>query len=948
MNLHPKATVIKCRGYIEGGLPLNIMEGQGIGLSEMINAMAAQQHIYTAAAYGGIEAAAYAPYPQYVTQGPYVTTAARPVRDNYESFNGYEPERRKERRDREERRRDRDRDRDRDRRDRDRDRDRDRRDRDRDRDREHRWRDDNRDRSPHRDRRDRDRDYDRDRDRDRDRDGGYDDDHGGSSGGSDYKTQPPNNTIMVRGLAQHITENDIRADILACNLMPKDIRLVRKKESGASRGFAFVEFTTVHDATRWMEAKQGVLILQDMYRATLQYSIPKESSERHAKASQDWFCIKCGAHNFKRRDSCFKCSAPRHESEAGNEGSDEVCTYPTNTLLMRGLDILSTEESVLQGIQHAGSDLPIRSVRIGRDSLTNTSRGVCYIELNSVMDSMQLHNKLVQSPPVIDGKQVTISYCKLSQNTGSGSGSGTYGNWSQHQPAEYTAGADIKQLAEYSASLYAQSPEEHSAYVQYYTQYYQQQAQAYQQGQQQQQQSGTQSDSVNAAAAVAQSALQAMQQKSSAPTITTAAATAAVASATPTTYSATVTTTTTSTEQTLTTPTGYESQNSSDYQTYPTPNVSAYQYDESSGYYYDPSTGLYYDANSQYYYNSETGQYMYWDAEKSTYMPAPAVEDGDGKEKGDKKDKEKDKQEKVKVAKKIAKDMQRWAKAQNKRNESAAVKVAAPEPAGGSTRGGGAADAAFAVLVERKDRASLVEKQAQVFQMHLKKDPSVLNMSSLKKPSGLVAAYGGEGSDSEEEPSAVSGEDRSEEKLIDLTKMACLLCKRQFPNREALNRHVQLSDLHKKNLEGMRKSKEGPNLAGLQYRDRAKERRQKYGEPEVPPPNRLKEKYMAAREEASSTTYEEPTKKGIGSDNIGNKLLKKMGWSDGQGLGKANQGRTSIIETERRVATAGLGMQGSTYSVVGDSYKECVKKMMFHRYQELDALEKEAAKNGSV
>lgn len=46
-----------------------------------------------------------------------------------------------------------------------------------------------------------------------------------------------------------------------------------------------------------------------------------------------------------------------------------------------------------------------------------------------------------------------------------------------HQPAEYTAGADIKQLAEYSASLYAQTPEEHASYVQYYTMYYQQQAQ---------------------------------------------------------------------------------------------------------------------------------------------------------------------------------------------------------------------------------------------------------------------------------------------------------------------------------------------------------------------------------------------------------------------------------------------------------------------------------------
>jgi len=98
---------------------------------------------------------------------------------------------------------------------------------------------------------------------------------------------------------------------------------------------------------------------------------------------------------------------------------------------------------------------------------------------------------------------------------------------------------------------------------------------------------------------------------------------------------------------------------------------------------------------------------------------------------------------------------------------------------------------------------------------------------------------------------------------------------------------------------------------------------------------------MAAREEVAASKYETPTKEGIGNENIGNKLLKKMGWTDGQGLGKANQGRTSIIETERRVSSAGLGMQGSNYSVVGDSYKDCVKKMMFHRYQELDQQEKD-------
>ena len=34
-------------------------------------------------------------------------------------------------------------------------------------------------------------------------------------------------------------------------------------------------------------------------------------------------------------------------------------------------------------------------------------------------------------------------------------------------------------------------------------------------------------------------------------------------------------------------------------------------------------------------------------------------------------------------------------------------------------------------------------------------------------------------------------------KLTDWKKMACLLCRRQFPNKDALIRHQQLSDLHK-------------------------------------------------------------------------------------------------------------------------------------------------------
>ena len=55
-----------------------------------------------------------------------------------------------------------------------------------------------------------------------------------------------------------------------------------------------------------------------------------------------------------------------------------------------------------------------------------------------------------------------------------------------------------------------------------------------------------------------------------------------------------------------------------------------------------------------------------------------------------------------------------------------------------------------------------------------------------------MAEYGGEDSGGED--------DNKEENHTDWTKMACLLCKRQFPSKEALTRHIQLSDLHKVNF----------------------------------------------------------------------------------------------------------------------------------------------------
>ena len=78
-------------------------------------------------------------------------------------------------------------------------------------------------------------------------------------------------------------------------------------------------------------------------------------------------------------------------------------------VLLRGLDALSTEDSVLNCLGQL-TNLPIKSIRIGKDSLTNTSRGVCYVEMNTVVDAMFLHNQLLGEPPTIDDKLASVSY----------------------------------------------------------------------------------------------------------------------------------------------------------------------------------------------------------------------------------------------------------------------------------------------------------------------------------------------------------------------------------------------------------------------------------------------------------------------------------------------------------------------------------------------------------
>lgn len=349
-----------------------------------------------------------------------------------------------------------------------------------------------------------------------------------------------------------------------------------------------------------------------------------------------------------------------------------------------------------------------------------------------------------------------------------------------------------------------------------------------------------------------------------------------------------------------------------------TPDVSQYQYDETSGFYYDPSTGLYYDSNSQYYYNNETCSYLYWDNEKSTYVMAPAAStttattassstetataaesatataaNANG-EKAEKKTKDQP-QDKVKVAKKIVKDMEKWAKQLNQKKDYNVIQPPArveeatlysslgqisARPAESS---GGYADVGFSLL-EKKQSTQAVSN----FLMGQAKT------AVTKGSNALVSSYN---SDSDNEGDDAIGE----REYVDFEKLTCLLCKRAFQSQEILNKHLKMSSLHKENLQKLKKGGDAGGMLGNKggaYRDRAKERRLKYGEVDPPPVNKSKERFQREIEKQTQASYSAPNLAAvpIGQNNVGNKLLQKMGWSEGQGLGRSNQGRTNIIE----------------------------------------------------
>jgi len=82
------------------------------------------------------------------------------------------------------------------------------------------------------------------------------------------------------------------------------------------------------------------------------------------------------------------------------------------------------------------------------------------------------------------------------------------------------------------------------------------------------------------------------------------------------------------------------------------------------------------------------------------------------------------------------------------------------------------------------------------------------------------------------------------------------------------------------------------------YRDRASERRIMHNQPDVPLPEGVEDKRKQRRTAEGPTKLPSPpppVHPGQDESNVGNKLLRMMGWKEGTGLGVDGDGRVDPV-----------------------------------------------------
>lgn len=129
----------------------------------------------------------------------------------------------------------------------------------------------------------------------------------------------------------------------------------------------------------------------------------------------DWLCDACGCQNFARRTECYRCSVPRSETSVLINSADPyadaavISPTPTAILVVRGLNMYTTEEQVMEAFRQYAV---VTSARIVRDRTSGVSKGLAFVEFPSVEYATHTLQQATTTSLQIDKMTVKVSYAR--------------------------------------------------------------------------------------------------------------------------------------------------------------------------------------------------------------------------------------------------------------------------------------------------------------------------------------------------------------------------------------------------------------------------------------------------------------------------------------------------------------------------------------------------------
>ncbi|KAK4516151.1 Triose-phosphate transporter family-domain-containing protein [Mucor velutinosus] len=221
----------------------------------------------------------------------------------------------------------------------------------------------------------------------------------------------PNINVVLRNLPDRAREVDIERKLNSMEASIDDVSLIKDRDSGESRKFAFIRFTSVGHAIQFVEKHRTFDM--DSYIVRVDYC----KKTNVADDKEEWRCTKCGNFNPCSRRNCLECRQSSSASAAEkrtyeteaieiNDGTKDISSSPSKMLLLRQLDHLSTEESIYNAV-HSLQGV-YRAILI-RDKLTKMSCEFAFVEFLDI-ESARLALDYCRELLTIDGRRATASF----------------------------------------------------------------------------------------------------------------------------------------------------------------------------------------------------------------------------------------------------------------------------------------------------------------------------------------------------------------------------------------------------------------------------------------------------------------------------------------------------------------------------------------------------------